>query len=652
MASAFDLCTLAWGETEGYVVLSIRDQDKQSTEPGYWKDKPFKWPRDSAKVEAALIKAEKMSKDVYWAPGVYKVPRRDSKSINDLTTLWADLDEANPANIPDEYTPAAVWETSPGRWQALWILDNPVEPKVHSQLNKKMTYMTGADKGGWGLTKVLRVPGTRNHKYNDSSVTVQLRTFDAEEHISAPQMFQLLGEDLTRTDDSPVSKDLPNPDKVMKKHRRRISARAKQLMKARPSNAEKGMRSERLWELECLLAEAGLTKSEIVALAQRSVWNKFKGRHDEVEILFREAGKATTKVKSQESVTAVEDDEDESEDGVTISDEDEMAPLSWSRFDSDHAPIRWLVADIWGEGEVGFISGMPKSYKSWIALDFAVSVATGTRFLGSYQAKKQNVLLIQEEDPKLVMQDRLVRIAASKGLIWAKVKDDVLTMKYHLPDSLHIVSNGGFTITNEDNMELLEEWVNELKIGLVILDPLMMMAEGIDEFKAFDMMGKVLKPLKRLRSRTQASVAVVHHHIKGAQASAGPGGAAMYGSVALWAWEESALHLNTQGIGKVTAERFSKHANLSPIHIEMGDTDDRWDPEVNTGVGSTDLMDLITMYEDGITLEEVMQVTSLARDAAQRQLKKLVTDGKLSKGSAPSIPGQKGRRPSVWKVTD
>ena len=636
MANAFDLCTLAWGDTEGYVVLSERDPHKQQGDQGYWKDHAFKWPDDRDRVERALTAAQKMKKDVYWAPAVYDVPKRDRKHVVALDTLWADLDEADPDNIPEEYTPAAVWQTSPGRWQALWKLHDPVAPKVQSTLNKNMTYKVGADKGGWGLTKVLRIPDTKNHKYN-GDVKVELQHLNGSV-ITSPTMFKLMGD--VEVDET-VDK-VPDARRILKKYK--LPAKAKQLLKARPSNATKGQRSERLWELECLLAEAGMTRAEIVSVVRQSVWNKFKGRHDELDTLFREADKAvqraaTTTAETSRDVTASEDDEEDAEES--------SRPLSWSEFDRDHRPIRWLVADVWGESEVGFISGMPKTYKSWLALDLAISVATGTRFLGAFQSKKHNVLLIQEEDPKTVMQDRLVRIAAAKGHIWAKAKQNTLTMRYDLPDSLHIISNQGFTITDEDRIDELSMWIDELQIGLLILDPLMMMAEGVDEFKAFEFMSQVLKPLKRLRARTQASIAVVHHHTKASEKS---GGAAMYGSVALWAWEESALHLSVPSPGKVTAERFSKHANLSPITIEMGDTDAKWDPNVLQGVASsTDLLDLISMYEGGITLDEVMQATSLSRDAATRQLKRLEESGKLKRKQAPAKPGQRGRRPQIWR---
>src|SRR4030095_13271805 len=58
-----------------------------------------------------------------------------------------------------------AWSASPQRYQAWWELDHACSPKGIERLNRQMTYTLGADKSGWDLTQVLRVPGTRNYKY-------------------------------------------------------------------------------------------------------------------------------------------------------------------------------------------------------------------------------------------------------------------------------------------------------------------------------------------------------------------------------------------------------------------------------------------------------------------------------------------------------
>ena len=45
---------------------------------------------------------------------------------------------------------------------------------------------------------------------------------------------------------------------------------------------------------------------------------------------------------------------------------------------------RWLVEQLWCADSVGVIGGAPKCAKTWLGLDMALSVATGTPCLGKY----------------------------------------------------------------------------------------------------------------------------------------------------------------------------------------------------------------------------------------------------------------------------
>jgi hypothetical protein len=79
--------------------------------------------------------------------------------------LYADLDAVEPIKSDAELSPTIAWESSPGRYQALWHIDKHLPEEQHIMVNRKLTYALGADKGGWDITQVLRVPGTINHKY-------------------------------------------------------------------------------------------------------------------------------------------------------------------------------------------------------------------------------------------------------------------------------------------------------------------------------------------------------------------------------------------------------------------------------------------------------------------------------------------------------
>src|SRR6201993_5637416 len=78
---------------------------------------------------------------------------------------------------------------------------------------------------------------------------------------------------------------------------------------------------------------------------------------------------------------------------------------------------RWLVEHLWGESSVGVIGGAPKCSKTWLGLDLALSVATGTACLGKYAVPEPGpVLVYLAEDALLIVRERIEGMARHRGL--------------------------------------------------------------------------------------------------------------------------------------------------------------------------------------------------------------------------------------------
>ena len=101
-------------------------------------------------------------RDVYFAPVNFRGPRR-AENAKKVSWVWADLDFVHPEKL--KLRPTIAWQSSPGRYQALWELSEHVPAEDAAECGKRMAYAEGADKGGWDITQVLRIPGTRNFKY-------------------------------------------------------------------------------------------------------------------------------------------------------------------------------------------------------------------------------------------------------------------------------------------------------------------------------------------------------------------------------------------------------------------------------------------------------------------------------------------------------
>lgn len=54
----------------------------------------------------------------------------------------------------------------------------------------------------------------------------------------------------------------------------------------------------------------------------------------------------------------------------------------------------WLIEGLWARSAIGLIGGAPKCCKTWLGLDMAVSVATGTKALGHFETKAPGKALV------------------------------------------------------------------------------------------------------------------------------------------------------------------------------------------------------------------------------------------------------------------
>src|SRR6516165_4164030 len=79
---------------------------------------------------------------------------------------------------------------------------------------------------------------------------------------------------------------------------------------------------------------------------------------------------------------------------------------------SQESAQRWLVEGLWGESSVGVIGGAPKCAKTWLGLDIALSVATGTACLGKYVVPEPGpVLMYLAEDALPAVRERVAGMA-------------------------------------------------------------------------------------------------------------------------------------------------------------------------------------------------------------------------------------------------
>ncbi|MBM4072094.1 MAG: AAA family ATPase [Planctomycetes bacterium] len=223
-------------------------------------------------------------------------------------------------------------------------------------------------------------------------------------------------------------------------------------------------------------------------------------------------------------------------------------------------PQRWLVEQLWGDSSVGVIGGAPKCAKTWLGLDLALSVATGTACLGKFAVPHPGpVLVYLAEDALPIVRERVAGMAQHRGLQLAAVDIQVITAPT-------------LQLDREPHRSRLFETARRLQPRLLVLDPLVRL-HAIDENHAGDV-AALLAYFRSLQRQLDLAVILVHHTRK----NAAPGVAAgqgLRGSGDLHAFGDSNLYLRRTREHLVLSSEHRAAPAPPPVALQLCATDSR-----------------------------------------------------------------------------
>lgn len=576
--------------------LSLMPSDRNPTElvaflaqksaDASWTDIPLRVTED----RGVATRLPQDTTNLYYAINLFTEQRRVKRFVPGGCWLYADLDEVDPRSLDRSIKPTLAIQSSPGRYQALWLLDRWLNARALARLNQKMTYFTRADRGNWKMTQVLRVPGTVSTK-REEPFEVELMWSRTASLVYSPRELMKIVGDVETPADITASKSLTLPKASSKRLVRRYSAqlpvRAKKLIRTR-TVIDTEDRSSRLWELECLLLESGMKPEEVFVVVRDTVWNKWRGNSREAEQLWTEVQKAAKNVERHQANGAPKDKTSKKLKAKTLppteaeiaDDRKEEAeriakvfqPVTLTKYlGKTKASPAWLVDGIWGLGSHGIWAGDYKTYKSTMLCDLAISVASGRPFLGEFEVHNPGrVLMVQEENGPAYMHDKLHRIMQSKDLGTELLSLGGNRLSAHLGEKIPVefLNMKRFDLTNDDHLRWLDAYVASEEIKLLILDPLYRLAPTLDENKATDM-APMLSWLATLADERECALILAHHYNKPKQDNAIRVGHKVSGTGVLNRWWASSVYVERLGAEEDYTVRFSTQHRDHPASPQM-----------------------------------------------------------------------------------
>lgn len=408
--------------------------------------------------------------------------------------IAADIDEAK---IPEDFEPSYYWETSPGKKQGIWIIDNELTTEEYEQIAKAMSIMYDFDSAN-DIVHLYRLPLTKNHKYKQH--------FDISKPIGDGRIYRKK-KVIEKFKNVKIKKK-----KKIKKHKiKRINYDINELLdkynaKSR-FNKDITDRSEYVFALASQMFENGAKTSEVKAVLEASPQDKWSGAELDNQIFEIKAKTTalpkTLPIKGKQSKKS-------SNDIVIKKIED---------IDIDGNESEWLIEDFWEDSSVGMVVAPPKTFKSTLINNFAISVASGTPFCGK-NVKQGGVMILQGENTLQNERRRLQKI----------YKDAYKLPIYYVETQLTL-----------DNIELVKNAIIDNNVKMLVIDPLYILFGVGDINSQKDVTSKLTK-LTKLKKETGVSIMVVHH-TKKVDSEHKMSANDIYGSAFFNGWYESMIML-------------------------------------------------------------------------------------------------------------
>ncbi len=287
----------------------------------------------------------------------------------------------------------------------------------------------------------------------------------------------------------------------------------------------------------------------------------------------------------------------------------------------------WLIEQLWTDQAVGVVGGSPKSGKTWLALEIAVSVASGTPCLGAFSVRAPGpVLLYAAEDSAAAVRARLKTLARVHALDFE-----------HL--DVRVITADALRLDRPDDQDRLAATVAAHRPALLVLDPLVRV-HAIDENVA-GQVAALLAYLRSLQRQTGAAIALIHHVRKNVSPASGAG-YSLRGSSDLYAWLDSFLYLRKHHDQLTLTAEHRAAASFGPVALQLAQSDpagthlelvagDRTPTPPAADTLACRIFNLLSAASEPMTVENLRSRLQVRNERVVDALRQLASQGKVQR---------------------
>ena len=285
-------------------------------------------------------------------------------------------------------------------------------------------------------------------------------------------------------------------------------------------------------------------------------------------------------------------------------------------------------------------AGVGESFKSWIAVEAALSVAAGTTFLGRFPVEQGPSVVFDQQVDDGEVKRRCQKLAAGGAR-------DLTTLPFAA------VVDAGLNLNNASDVAAVIDIINERGAIFAVFDA------AADFFAGMDLMSDrevrlATDTFKRIGRETGAAILAIHHWRKSSKEGSNTPEERLFGSVYWRNNSDSYLALQLHGVDRVLAVhgKARRRTRLDPFLIVCdGAQDDphlrlRYAGEAGESVDKQDAAEgwvLRTLAESGpMKRPELLGAAESAKVASKRTIENalgsLVGSGLVDKASKPGEP--------------